>query len=63
MQSTSVAGMPAIASIRLCRAPRFGGRNPSKKNRSVGRPETTSAVSIAEGPGIGVTGSPAAIAA
>ena len=39
------------------------GRKPSKKNRSVGRPETTSAVSIAEGPGIGVTGSPAAIAA
>jgi hypothetical protein len=41
----------------------LGGRKPSKKNRSVGRPETTSAVRIADGPGIGVTGMPSAIAA
>ena len=45
------------------RAALLGGRKPSKKKRSVGRPETTSAVRIAEGPGIGVTGRPSPIAA
>ena len=40
------------------RAALFGGRKPSKKKRSVGRPDTTRAVRIADGPGIGVTGRP-----
>ena len=33
----------------------LGGRKPSKKNRSVGRPATLSAASTAEAPGSAVT--------
>ena len=39
------------------------GGNPSKQNRSVGRPETASAAVTAEGPGSTVTAIPAATAA
>jgi hypothetical protein len=45
------------------RAELLGGKKPSKKKRLVGRPETTSADRIAEGPGIGMTGTPASTAA
>jgi hypothetical protein len=41
----------------------LGGKKPSKKKRSVGRPETTRAVRMADGPGIGVTGTPSVMAA
>ena len=46
-------------SMRARRAPSFGGRNPSKKKRSVGRPATVSAASTADAPGIGVIAWPA----
>src|SRR5204862_242041 len=61
--SMSVAGTFASAASRARRAALLGGRKPSKKKRSVGNPETTSAVRIAEGPGIGVTGTPSWMAA
>src|SRR5689334_24195645 len=40
-------------------SPGLRGGNPSKQNRSVGRPESARAVSTALGPGAAVTGSPA----
>ena len=48
--------MRASSAMRVRRAPSFGGRKPSKKNRSVGRPATASAASAADGPGTAVTG-------
>ena len=42
--------------MRAWRWPSFGGRKPSKKNRSVGRPATASAASAADGPGSGGDG-------
>ena len=45
------------------RSPGPRGGNPSKLNRSVGSPETASAVVTADGPGRAVTRSPAAAAA
>ncbi len=45
------------------RAAALAGRNPAKKKRSVGRPETVSAASPAEAPGMAVTAMPEAIAA
>ena len=47
---TSVAGMRGELGDALRRAALFGGRKPSKKKRSVGRPATASAASTAEGP-------------
>ena len=54
----SVPGTAASALMRSRRAARLGGRNPSKKKRSVGRPATQSAASAAEGPGAAVTARP-----
>jgi hypothetical protein len=59
----SVPGIAPISASLVRRAALFEGRKPSKKKRSVGSPEATSAVSTAEGPGMGVTGSPSSIAA
>ncbi len=47
----ALPGIAASAAIRSRRAADFGGRKPSKKKRSVGRPATTSAVRTAEGAG------------
>ncbi len=52
----SVAGMRASSAMRSRRWPSFGGRKPSKKNRSVGRPATASAASAADGAGHRVDG-------
>ena len=57
--STSVAGMAASCAMRFCRAACLGGRKPSKKKRSVGRPATPSAVNTAEAPGTATTTWPA----
>ena len=48
---------------RRARSPALRGGNPSKQNRSVGSPETASAVVTADGPGMAVTRMPAAAAA
>ena len=58
-----VADTAALFAMRVRRAPSFGGRKPSKKNRSVGRPATASAASAADGPGTAFTGNPASQAA
>ena len=52
-----------LGDARAPRWPSFGGRKPSKKNRSVGRPATVSAASAAEAPGTAVTACPASRAA
>src|ERR1700719_4626394 len=44
----------ASSAARL--SPRFGGRNPLKRNESVGSPLATSAARKADAPGIGTTG-------
>ena len=49
--------------MRARRAPSFGGRKPSKKKRSVGRPATASAASAADGPGAASMAWPASQAA
>ena len=59
----SVAGIPVRRASARCRSPDLAGRNPAKKNLSVGKPETVSAASAAEGPGSVVTGIPASITA
>src|SRR5437762_886238 len=41
----------------------FGGRNPTKTNRSASSPAADTAAATAEGPGIGTTGCPASCAA
>ena len=51
-------GTAASALIRSRRAALRGGRKPSKKKRSVGRPATQSAASAAEAPGAAVTARP-----
>ena len=48
--------------MRWRRAALRGGRKPSKKKRSVGRPATISAASTAEAPGTATTLMPAAAA-
>ena len=54
----------AASSANLrARSPGLRGGNPSKLNLSVGRPETASAVTTADGPGTAVTLIPAAAAA
>ncbi len=58
-----VAGMRASSAMRARRCVAFGGRKPSKKNRSVGSPETVSAVSTDDAPGIAMTARPASCAA
>ena len=44
------------------RAPAFSGRNPRNSNSSAGRPEAISALTAALAPGMGKTGTPAAMA-
>ena len=74
--SASVAGSRCGASNRTSvrrssrssvsarrRSPGLRGRNPSKQKRSVGSPDSASAVVTADGPGTLVTGMPAATAA
>jgi len=53
---TSVAGMRASSAMRWRRAPCLDGRNPSKKNRSVGNAASVSAVNTEEAPGNAITG-------
>ena len=48
---------------RRARSPALRGGNPSKQNRSVGRPDTATAAVTADGPGSTVTPIPASIAA
>ena len=62
-KKTWVRRSPASSAKRLARSPWPRGGNPSKLNRSVGSPETASAVVTADGPGRAVTRSPAAAAA
>ena len=52
---TSVASIRASSVSRARRAVCFGGRNPSKKNRSVGSAATDSAASTEDGPGSAIT--------
>ena len=64
----SVADRPARSAARnplnaLRRAASRGGGNPRNRKGSGGRPDSTSAVTAAFGPGIAVTGRPAAITA
>src|SRR6516225_1474952 len=56
----SVAGMRLSSLMRARRAPSFAGKNPSNKNRAVGRPLSVRAASTAEAPGNVVTRAPAA---
>ena len=44
-------GYSCSSAMRVRRWPSFGGRKPSKKNRSVGKPATASAASAADGAG------------
>ncbi len=62
-KNTRVASMAARSASALRRAAARPGRKPAKTNRSVGRPETTSAASGADGPGTTVTPWPAAMQA
>ena len=50
-KTTSVLGSWRRASSRRMRSPGLRGRNPSNAKRSVGRPDSTSAASAADGPG------------
>ena len=45
--------------LNLRRGEPRGGRNPTKRKRSLGSPETESAATAALGPGTGITGKPA----
>ena len=45
-----------MVSRNVFRWPGFAGRNPLKRNESVGKPLATSAARNAEAPGIGTTG-------
>ena len=58
-KKTIVRGSAASAARALRRRPPLRGGNPSKVNRSLGRPDTASAVVTADGPGRQVTGTPA----
>ncbi len=62
-KNTSVRCSSARAANARERSPARRGRNPSKQNRSTGRPDTASAVVTADGPGSAVTAMPSAIAA
>jgi hypothetical protein len=62
-KNTWVRGSAASSANRDRRSPGLRGGNPSKQNRSVGSPQTASAVVKADGPGIAVTRIPAATAA
>jgi hypothetical protein len=62
-KKTWVRRSAASSAKRLARSPGRRGGNPSKQNRSVGSPDTASAVVTAEGPGSAVTLMPAAAAA
>lgn len=53
---------PFSANLRV-RSPSLRGGKPSKQNRSVGSPDTASAVVTADGPGTAVTRMPSAAAA
>ena len=53
----------AFSSNLRVRSPSLRGGKPSKQNRSVGSPDTASAVVTAEGPGTAVTTIPSAAAA
>ena len=57
---TSVASIRASSARRARRAVSLEGRNPSKKNRSVGNAATASAASTDDGPGSAITAWPAA---
>ena len=57
---TRVAGILAMVARTLRRAADFGGRKPKKKNRSVGIPEITRALSTEDAPGRGVMAIPSA---
>ena len=56
-------GSVASSANRARRSPGLRGGKPSKQNRSLGSPETASAVVSADGPGMAVTRIPAATAA
>ena len=56
------AGRRRCSSRKVRRAPDFSGRNPRKWKFSVGSPEAMSAVTAAFAPGMGMTGTPAAMA-
>ncbi len=58
-----VRGSSRNSSMRVRRRDARRGRKPSNANLSVGNPETSSAQSALEGPGIGTTGTPADTAA
>jgi hypothetical protein len=60
---TWVRRSAASSAKRRPRSPARRGGNPSKENRSVGSPDTASAVVTAEGPGSAVIVMPAAAAA
>ena len=62
-KKTWVRRSAASSAKRRARSPWPRGGNPSKLNRSVGSPETASAVVTADGPGRAVTRSPAVAAA
>jgi len=62
-KKTWVRASAASSANRRSRSPGLRGGNPSKQNRSVGSPETASAVVTADGPGTAVTLIPAATAA
>jgi hypothetical protein len=62
-KKTWVRGSAASSANRLIRSPALRGGNPSKQNRSVGSPDTASAVVTADGPGTAVTRTPAVTAA
>ena len=57
-EKTSVAGMALSSASAVRRSPGFAGRNPANRNRSVGRPETVSAASAADGAGHGIDRNP-----
>jgi hypothetical protein len=62
-KNTCVRASVASSVNRACRSPGLRGGKPSKQNRSLGSPETASAVVSADGPGMAVTRIPAATAA
>ncbi len=62
-KKTMVRRSLASSANRRARSPLARGGNPSKQNRSLGRPETASAAVTADGPGSTVTGMPSATAA
>src|SRR6202042_764318 len=62
-KKTRVRGSAASSAKRRARSPAFAGGNPSKQNRSVGRPDTASAAVTADGPGRPLPRAPASAAA